>query len=197
MRSWETMFLSLPFSSFPTSLFSSSNTHLVPQTKTHEYSIFGVFDGHGGIRTAEYLSVHLHFNILSAVLHPEYPNSLDDVEGNTFEEKEENLFVSTLKQVFVQTNENFFDHLDREVCLYFPFFFFFSCSKLLHMQGFGWCLWSHSCRCGKKRQQPLCVLGRWFGSSTLSKRWMHRPLSNPQGELWGSLLFLHNSQQTC
>eukprot|EP00732_Lithocolla_globosa_P001443 Lithocolla_globosa_v1_NODE_721_length_3385_cov_11.766967.p1 type:complete len:874 gc:universal NODE_721_length_3385_cov_11.766967:713-3334(+) len=77
----------------------------LPQGES-EYSIYAVFDGHGGRRAADYASTHLWPNIIRntrkerVVLPDEEPPEIDP-------------FVALLQESFTETNDNFFDYIER------------------------------------------------------------------------------------
>jgi len=91
---------------------------LIGNETEKEYSIFGIYDGHGGVRAAEYISTHLHVNLINELINPseESKQGIEVEEGVelTEEEKEDLLHKSIIKKTFLKTNENFFDFLARQ-----------------------------------------------------------------------------------
>jgi len=86
--------------------------------KEHIYSIYGIYDGHGGTRAADYICTHLHLNLMVELLNPseEARQQVEMEEGVqlTPEEKEDTIFQYSIKKSFIKTNENFFESLSRQ-----------------------------------------------------------------------------------
>lgn len=77
--------------------------------------MFGIYDGHGGVRAADYLGVHLHRNVASAIFVGDTPRQQDPAEPpKEAPETPEEPFVTLLKNAFLKTNDNFFNYLNRK-----------------------------------------------------------------------------------
>jgi len=82
--------------------FPYINQLLGNKTSPNSFAMFGIFDGHGGIRAASYLGVHLHANLAQAFFSEQPAEASEDP------------FIAAITQTFLKTNDNFFDYLTRK-----------------------------------------------------------------------------------